>query len=83
MCGFKSRPGHHSKSLRYRRLTYPWAGGELGSVYHAGGYSGHGVAPEGPRRPFFYNRKPVWLAAGPVRYVGLQAYRHAPRLERA
>ncbi|HUW59930.1 MAG TPA: hypothetical protein VMZ06_02900 [Candidatus Bathyarchaeia archaeon] len=37
--------------------------------------------PDGPRLPFFYNRKPVWLASGPVRYVGLQAYRHALRLQ--
>ncbi|MCX5770392.1 MAG: FAD-binding oxidoreductase [Candidatus Hydrogenedentes bacterium] len=105
-------------TLRDVRFTHQWggvlgvtldmfptfgAGGDHGSVYHAAGYSGHGVAlsnyagailapqilksagvrdiPDGPQLPFFYNRKPVWLASGPVRYVGLQAYRQALRLQ--
>jgi glycine/D-amino acid oxidase-like deaminating enzyme len=27
--------------------------------------------------PFFYNRKPMWLSPDPLRYLGMQVYRHA------
>ncbi len=32
---------------------------------------------EGPPLPFFYNRKPMWLAPDPLRYAGMQVYRRA------
>lgn len=78
------------------------ANGPHGNVWHAMGYSGHGVAlsnyagtilaplileqgfgrktDEDAEPPFFMDRRPPWLPPDPLRYVGLQAYRHSLKL---
>ena len=38
-------------------------------------------APSAPDLPFFYDRKPAWLSPDPLRYLGMQAYRHALRAQ--
>ena len=38
-------------------------------------------ATSAPDLPFFYNRKPLWLSPDPLRYLGMQAYRHALRAQ--
>ena len=38
-------------------------------------------APDAPRPPFFYGRRPAWVGHDPVRYLGVQAYRYVLRAQ--
>lgn len=116
--GLKARLIEYLPALEGVKFTHDWGGvlgvtldmfptfgvgGEHTSIFHAGAYSGHGVAlsnysgailapqilkaagrgdiPPGPDLPFFYDRMPAWLATGPVRYAGMQAYRKALQIQ--
>ncbi len=112
----KDRFHEYFPALRGVRFTHEWGGvlgvsldmfptfGQQDNIFHAGAYSGHGVAlsnyagailaprmlraagvtdaeePE-PENPFFYGRRPAWLGADPVRYLGVQAYRYLLRAQ--
>lgn len=78
-------------------------GGARGNIFHAAGYSGHGVAlgnyagrilaprildrlgskkaPASHSDPFFFGRFPLPVPPEPIRYLGMQAYRVALRLQ--
>lgn len=38
-------------------------------------------APDAPKPPFFYGRRPAWLGHDPIRYLGVQAYRYMLRTQ--
>lgn len=116
----ESRFRRYFPSLRDVDVTHRWggvlgvtldmfptfgAGGDHGSIFHAAGYSGHGVslsnyagallaprilkslglsaAPDTVDTPFFYGRRPVAVPPDPLRYVLMQGYRSALRIQDA